>query len=124
MADARLKLCEATPVLLRKNNQEISGEDDNVRSRGVQTRGRKTARMVNTLWGVHTIVIFCRVFSPRNGGAFAVYKSVFSREGLNCLGLPEKVFGGKFKLWGFPQTRAKLPWSPGKSFAGKFKWWG
>ena len=28
---------------------------------------------------------------------FAVYKSVFSRQGLNCLVLPEKVFAGKFK---------------------------
>ena len=38
-------------------------------------------------------------FSPQNGGAFAVYKSVFSREGRpNRLGLPEKVFGGKIQM--------------------------
>ena len=42
-------------------------------------------------------------------GAFTIYKSVFSREGLNCLGLPKNVFGS---------------WSPGKGFGGKFKWWG
>ena len=43
-------------------------------------------------------------FSPRNGGAFAVYKSVFSRQRPNCFGLQEKVFGGKFK-W-FQVTRS------------------
>ena len=73
------------------------------------------------------------------GGRFPFSQLIFHREmeepsrstsrfsaekGPNCLGLPEKVFGGKFKWWGFPQTRAELPWSPGKSVGGKFKWWG
>ena len=51
LADARLKLGEATPVLLRKNKgiSEAAGAGDRAlyaTSRGVQTPGRKTAQMV------------------------------------------------------------------------------
>ena len=38
-------------------------------------------------------------FSPRNGGAFVFYKSVFSRQGPNCLGLPERVLAGNSNGW-------------------------
>ena len=59
--------------------------------------------------------LFSFLFSPRNGGAFVVYKSVFSREGPNCLG-PGKSFWREIQMVGFSTDKGQTALVSWKKF--------